>query len=110
MKSLLIVALFALTAVAQAADLTITWPVIAWGWPAVTALPNGQPIPAGATVTYNLYGSLTKTGPWTKVSVNGLSYVAQGAPIGDYCYYLTSVINGVESPPGEVDCSTVTGS
>jgi hypothetical protein len=99
MKKLLLAVLYGLASIANAQ--TVVWPVIAWGWAPVAA-------PTGATVTYNLYGSTSATGPWSKISVTGTSYVAQGVAVGTYYYYLTYVLNGVESDPSEIDSITVT--
>jgi hypothetical protein len=67
------------------------------------------PTDAIATSTYNVYyvaASCPTSGlgtlNWVKINpvpIVGLTYTQSGLAAGNYCWYVTQVQNGVESPP-----------
>lgn len=78
-------------------------------WAAVTTMNDGSPIPSGVSVSYNLYGGHSPTGPWSApIQILGTSTVRYGVSVGDDCYYVTAVVNGKESLPTQPGCVTVT--
>lgn len=78
-------------------------------WNAVTTMNDGTPLPAGTSVTYNLYGGHNPGGPWSApISLQGTSTIRYGVDLGQLCYYETATVNGKESLPSPVSCITVT--
>lgn len=84
-------------------------PSITIRWSPVTTMNDGSPIPSGTSVSYNLYGGKTPTGPWSApINILGTSTVRNGVDLGTLCYYLEAVVNGKVSLPTTPQCINVT--
>jgi hypothetical protein len=101
----ILLALSPLLALAQ----TPPVPTVTLSWTAVTTMNDGTPVPTGQSVSYNIYGGHTATGPWT-LAANVLTSgsIRPGVELGSDCYYITSLVNSVESLPTTPICLTVT--
>lgn len=104
-----LLSLVTLCVFAQTPDPTQPQPSITIHWGAVTTMNDGTPIPSTLSVSYNLYGGHSATGPWSApISILGTSTVRYGVAIDTDCYYVTAVVNGKESLPTTPACVTVT--
>lgn len=94
-------------ALAQA-QTTAPVPAVTLSWTSVTTMNDGTPIPSTKSVSYNIYGSHAATGPWA-LAANVLTSgsVRSGVALGSDCYYITAVVNSVESLPTAPVCITV---
>jgi hypothetical protein len=82
---LILIAVFLMTSVAYADDwYSANQATVRWD--AVTTLLNGDPVPAGDTVTYDLYTKSVQTGTEIEVAigVTATEYVFAFATEGDY--------------------------
>lgn len=83
-------------------------PSVTIRWSAVTTMDDGSPVPSNATISYNLYGGKTPTGPWSApISILGTSTIRNGVDTGQLCYYLEAVVNGKVSLPTTPACVNV---
>ncbi len=84
---------------AYATDLTLRWV-------APTAYTDGTKIPAGAAITYNVYGAHQGVTPLPKLAggVTTLSNVRYNVDVGTQCYAVSAVVDGVESAPTVAVC------
>lgn len=83
-------------------------PSVTIRWTAPTTMDDGSPVPSSATISYNLYGGKTPTGPWSApISILGTSTIRNGVDTGQLCYYLEAVVNGKVSLPTTPACVNV---
>lgn len=98
-------------AFAQTPPVTPPVPTVTLKWNAVTMMSDGNPIPSGVSVSYNVYGAHTASGPWIlAANVFGTSSTRSNVEIGNDCYTLTAVISGKESAQVSPICVNVTPS
>jgi hypothetical protein len=97
-KFWLILLLLPLTA--SAADLTMSWSP-------VTTYDDGTPLPAGAIVTYNVYGGIQGQPRVLKDTTTATSETRKNIQLGvTTCYHVTAVVAGQESLPSNDLCNT----
>ena len=87
----------------------LTSPAMAQAAPHSAAVSWTAPADANATTNYNVY-RLNSTCPisgigtatWTKVasSLTVVNFTDTTITVGNWCYYVTQVTNGIESAPG----------
>lgn len=68
-------------------------------WVQVTTYASGNSIPVGTIKNYRVFRSVSQNGPWTIIAttVNN-TYLDSGLqPNRTYYYYITSLVNAVES-------------
>lgn len=75
-------------------------------WTAATTFVDGTPLPATG-VTYNVYSQVVNTPPVLRTTVAASSVVLKGLPLGDHCFWVRTVVNGVESDNSNIACKTL---
>jgi hypothetical protein len=112
--SMLVVALLAGATTSAAVKPRVVAPVasvptLTLTWQPVTTMSDGTPIAAGVVVTYNIYGGHVATGPFAlATTVSTTAATRTNVALGLDCYYVTAVVNAVESAGSAVACITVT--
>jgi hypothetical protein len=98
--------LMAVATTANATDLHLSWN-------AVTVDVNGAALPAGSTVTYNVYGAIQGQPLKLIANVTTTTNVRPNVDAGTLCYAVSAVLvtptttTGVEGPQTALTCTTV---
>ncbi len=82
-------------------------------WNAVTTDSDGNPLPSGSSVTYNIYGGMQRQALALLGNVSTLSNVRTNVNVGTLCYAVSAVVvtptstTGVEGAQTGTICTTV---
>jgi hypothetical protein len=107
----LALAVLSLSCLAETSGVSLTL-----SWNAVTTDSDGNLLPSGSSVTYNIYGGMQGQALALIGNVTGLSNVRTNVNVGTLCYAVSAVVvtptstTGVEGAQTGTICTTVTAS